>query len=152
MTYDLNKHRYILTQSCLEEEGNISIGAFNTRGMINPAKAPQIFLDKTSAFIYRFIYGYTSNQAFTEYKLAKSPRLRNVIKDAMIAQAIYFYDNGDIGAEAGVNLVDGRYIESVHLRGEMRISPDAYDILRNAGLLYSGTQIPMRSFKYREGY
>ena len=152
MTYDTKKHRYILVAAYVEDTTGISLGSLNKAGLVNAADRANIFLDKVSDFIYRYIYKHAQNKNYVEFMLAKAPALRDVIRDAMIEQVRYWRENGDIGLETGVNLKDGRAMEPVQLRGVMRISADAYDILLNAGLLYTGTyRVPM-GMCYREDY
>lgn len=152
LIYDYHKHQYVLTQTCVEEELGISLGTLNGAGLSNKAKRAEIFLNKTSDVIYRQIYNRVQCECYFEWLLATCPRYRDILKMAMLAQVEYFRNNGDIGLESGVNLKDGRAMEPVYLRGVMRISPDAYDILQNAGLFYSGSVAFPVGWRHREGY
>lgn len=152
MKYDYDKHRYILTQSGVEERLKINLQKeLNLSNSSNPADEVNAFLNDVSLEVYDFVYAHVMNKYAMEYLIAKKPLLRETIKDAMLEQAKYMYINGSIANESGIDFTKGTAIPLDEIRGERRISPYAKNLLSTAGLLYSG-RVVVRGFKFREGY
>lgn len=153
MVYDRQKHRYILTELGIANGLNIVLqDELNTNGIMNEASAVNDFLNDVSFSIYEYIYSHSGNRMVTEYLLAKKIDLREVIKSAMLAQAKYLKENGDIANQAGVNFSNMTNMPLDEIRGDRRISPYAKSQLANAGLLYSGKMNLRRHVRFREDY
>lgn len=152
MRYDMNCHRYVLTETGVANGLNLVLkNELNMTGSMNEANEINNFLDEVSEDIYEYIYSHSSNRMITEYLLAKKQQYREAIKSAMLKQAKYMKLNGNIGDESGLNFLDGRYMEYDQIDGR-RISMRARTVLANAGLLYSGPLILRMPVKFREGY
>lgn len=65
---------------------------------------------------------------------------QTALKRAILAQCKYVYDNGEQGQVGGIMLGQGGSTSklSIDERLDAQISPKAYQILSNAGFLYSG--------------
>ena len=132
MTYDFNKHRYILTNKCVLDELNENLAErLNMRGSASAENVINSVLDLISLNVYNFIYSHTIQRFFVERILAKAPSARNVIKEAMKQQVLYFLVNGQIDKYAGVDVKKGQAMLLKDLRGERTIDPQAIMILDN---------------------
>lgn len=134
MEYKQEKHRYILTEEYVREQGVDLSLALNTDHLPEPSKAPQLFLDHVSLLVYTNIYGYGRQKAAKEYLLACNPQFRDVIRDAMMARIKYIYDSGDLSSKSGVVIENGTRVN----RYDLIASPQEEQILRTAGLLHRG--------------
>lgn len=152
MTYNYENHRYQLTPLAVEKMG-INLGQqLNPSGDNNPASLPERWLERVSMIIHNRIYNSNNAWLWLEYCLANVPRFRKVIQRAMEEQVIYMLTVGDLGLQTGVNIERGSSMNLNDLRGEGRYSPDALDILVNAGLLYQGYISAPFGITYRDGY
>lgn len=142
LIFDEPTQRYVLTKTAVEEMAGVDLSAWlNTFGDVNPASVPLRFLKRVSMLIYNFIEKRTANdRGQINYLIKLSPRVREGFIEALVNQTMYMLDTGDLGLQSGVNLKDGRAMRPDELRGIVRISPDAEDILLNAGLLYCGIE------------
>lgn len=98
MTFDLTKNRYVLTEKDLIENLGIDI---NQR-LKNP-NAIKSLLNQISIQVYRFIHEHNINNAFQDFIIAKTCTGREVIRQAMEQQAIYFLTVGDLSRSADLS-------------------------------------------------
>lgn len=153
MIYDRQKHRYILTEIGIANGMNVVLqDELNMTGVMNTACAIKDFLNDVSFFVYEYIYSHSADRMVTEYMLAKKTHMRDVIKTAMISQAKYLKDNGDVANQAGINFGNMSFVSLEEIRGDRRISPYTKSQLANAGLLYTGRMRLYKRIKYREDY
>lgn len=145
MIYDYKKHRYILTPKCVLDELNENLfERLNTRGCANVENLAQNVLEQISLQIYNFVYSHTSQRLFLQKVLAKSPTARELLKEAMKQQVLYFLINGQIDKYSGVDLRKGTAMAKEDLRGERAIDPQAITILQEilpetkVSMLYRG--------------
>ncbi len=126
MFYDYTTHRYILTPACVLNELNTNLAErLNKRGSAVAENVPSDVLRRISNIIYSEIYKRSEYNDVQEYLLAKCPSLRQIVKDAMKAQVLYFLINGDTSNFAGIDLKNGRIIDIDRLRNQSRLAPDA---------------------------
>lgn len=134
MDYDTDKHRYILTQEYVLDQGIDLDIELNTEGAPDPSLVPQKFLDRASLLVYTHIYGKGRNKADKEYLLACDPELRPVIRDAMMERVRYMLESNDLSVQSGAYISEGTRIETRDL-----ISSTTEEmILRPTGLLHRG--------------
>ena len=89
-TYDLEKHRYLVSRHAVEEYLGISLSeVLNSEGSINPDTLPEQFINLASLALYTFIYRYNPNHDAMEYYISL-PKFRDTIIEAQI-QLIYAY-------------------------------------------------------------
>jgi len=134
MTYNTEKHRYILTEEYVREQGIDLSLVLNTEHMPEPSKAPKLFLERVSFLVYSNIYKYGRQRAAKEYILACNPDMREVIKNAMIERIFYIYGSGDLSTKSGAIIENGTRVNTQDLIA----SPQEENILRTAGLLHRG--------------
>lgn len=153
MIYDINKHRYILTEAGVTNGINVVLREeLNIAHTANAAAEIRNFLEEVSDAVYEYVYSYCFDRAITEYMLAKVPEYREVIKSAMLKQAKYMYINGNVANEAGVDFAKGFAMSLDDLRGDRRISAYAKNELANSGLLYTGRINLKKPIRFREEY
>jgi len=134
MTYDFDKHRYILTEEYVRELG-IDLGLqLDTEAAPEPSKVPAIVLDRVSTLVYTNIYHYGREKEDKEYLLACNPDLIPTIQDAMVERLRYMIDSGDLSTRSGALISQGIRIETRDL------IPSVMEemILRASGLLHRG--------------
>lgn len=134
MRYDATKHRYILTEEFVRNQG-IDLGLeLNTDAAPEPSKVPQLALERISLLVYSNIYQYGRQKQDKEYLLACHPDLRDVIKDAMMERLKYMIDSGDLSTRSGALITQGTRVETKDL------IPSVMEemILRPTGLLHRG--------------
>lgn len=143
--YDKTKHRYILTPKCVLLELNTNLEQrLNTRGAENAENYAKSILDQISLYVYNFIYQHNAQWLFVQKILAKCPSAREVIKEAMKQQVLYFLMNGQIDKYSGVDVRSGRAMDLRDLRGLSNIDPQTIIILEqplvetNTSLLFRG--------------
>ena len=134
MTYDLDKHRYILTQEYVNNMGiNLSL-VLDTGLAPEPSRVPEIALDRISLLVYSNIYQYGRQKQDKEYLLACDPALRDVIKEAMMERLRYMVDSGDLSIRSGALISQGIRIEVKDLIPSVTEEM----ILRPTGILHRG--------------
>lgn len=137
--FDEGRQRFVLTETAVQEELGIDLNsALNTFGDSNPASVPIRFLKRVSMIVYNYIKKHGYEGAYLNGILRCAPHVKRDFTEALLNQVAYMVNTGDLGLQSGVNLKDGRAMHPNELRGVVRISPDTYDILLNAGLLYCG--------------
>lgn len=134
MTYDLNKHRYILKTDYLRQIG-IDLGlVLDADYAPEPSKVPELVLDRISLLVYSNIYQYGRSREDKEYLLACNPELRDIIRDAMVERLRYMIDSGDLSTRSGALITQGTRVEVKDL------IPSVVEemILRPTGILHRG--------------
>jgi hypothetical protein len=136
MTYDISSHKYILTISSVDSEFDVSLVDFAG----SQANAESL-LREISSDIYKAIYNLSRrderHRRVVEYRLAKDPELRDVIKNAMLDYVratirsgyAIVKDLSPVNPELGV-VLDFSKLPPV--------APDALDGLYAFGLIYKG--------------
>lgn len=134
MTYDISKHRYILTMDYVRNRGIDLSLILDTAGHPEPANLPNQLLDRVSALVYANIYNYGRQKLEKEYMLACDPELRGIIRDAMFERLNYYTSSGDLSTKSGVLLNQGTKLD---LTDKI---PSVVEemILRPTGLLHRG--------------
>ena len=157
MTYDDAQHRYILTPEYVTTKTGIDLNAVLNPGFTtNPQQLVQHWLDQLSSEIYTWIYEQNANNVMQEYFLAKTPTLREYIKNAMLQQVLYVLKNGDLNMYSGVNVKTGQIMDK-NLLVQVAIAPNAQRELNRIvpelgiAITYSG-YLARPLFKIREGY
>lgn len=157
MVYDLDEHRYILTEQCVLKELNINLGVrLNSRGSATVQKVPSEILDQISQTIYGEIYKCSIFNDFQEYLLAKMPSARKIIKEAMKQQVLYFLVNGDTSRYSGIDIKNSKALDLKVLRNKSVLDPRTEQILwkpiKETGLsiLYSGYYSINYDFSYEK--
>ena len=137
MRYDYEEKRYTLKKGYVSSKGiNLSL-SLNTDFAPEPSVVPDIFLNRVSQLVYQNIYSYGREKDKKEYLLACDPKLRNVIRDAMMERIRYIEASGDLSTKAGAMISQGTRIETEDLVA----SPQEERILRNAGILHRGAYV-----------
>lgn len=135
MVYNLNVHRYVLTQDFVLKKMNIDLTAvLNASDSADMANVAERFLDRVSSVIYAWIYSVNPFRFRTERELALNGKHRPFILEAMKEQILYVLNNGDFSALSGVNIDTGMAIEESRMQSA-RVSPMAKDILINADIV-----------------
>lgn len=125
MTYSTETHRYTLTPEYVLKETGITLQQVLNPGLMSqPQQVAQIFLEKISKSIYKYIYETNRENYKQEYLLAKLPTLRKIIREAMLQQVLYVLNNGDLAIYSGVNVKTGQIMDLRQLQ-QAGISPDA---------------------------
>ena len=136
MTYDQNTHRYTLTIAAVDEEFDISLVEFAG----SQANAESL-LREISSDVYKAIYKFNrhdeKHRRVVEYKLAKHPDARNIIKDAMLdyVRATIRSGYAIVKDLSPVNPELGIVMDFSKLPP---IAPDAFDGLYAYGILHRG--------------
>lgn len=135
MRYNLTKHLYVLELGYVKKE--LGLDFVEKEGSETKAKDKMYQISRT---IYNYIYKHTHYRNQMEYWLATDSDIRPMILQALEEQARYEYemDAEFLSKQSGVNVVNGIQIPLARFRGDMRISPDAVDYLRDKKLLYMG--------------
>lgn len=159
MTYDVESHRYVLTErGVLSELGEDLDMVLNATGDANPSTLASRFLRRVSQTVYTYLYRDTMNEQWLEYILAKYPPLRETVKEMLQAQLLYMLMNGDIGLMSGVNVAKGQVMDVYALRGKLRVAPEVEDLamrtISGLGycLKYAGALPCVPCELYRRGY
>jgi hypothetical protein len=150
MIYDIKRHRYVLTKEFVENELPYNIGEF-----LNDGKEIEIFLREMSSDVYRLIKKFTNIGSWEtkEYFLSNCHNLREIIKEALLAQTRYAFRSGGnlLKDHHGVNIEKGTANTTESIRGEREWSSTVFDELQSVGLLYSGILLPIISKKFERG-
>lgn len=144
MFYDYDKHRYILTEKCVLDELNVDLAyRLKTKGNAYSENYASTVLDQISLQVYNFIYQHNSQWLYVQMLLAKAPSARQVIKEAMKQQVLYFLMNGALDKYSGVDIRKGSAMSLDSIRNAS-IDPQAVTMLQQPlvetglSLLYCG--------------
>lgn len=129
MIYDTITHQYALTPEYFARvTGEDLYTRLNTRGVVDRNAFAKNWLRNVSRVLYAYIYRSSTHTPFVEYLLAKTPELRDLLKDALVEQGLYMLANGDISKFSGVDIRRGSVIDRNTLIASA-VSPIAVDIL-----------------------
>lgn len=112
LTYDFNTHHYILTEKAMLELANENLTV-----KLKDKNDVQPFLRQVSTQVYNFIHQHNACDLLQDYVIATTEKGRQIIRDAMIQQAVYVLANGNL-----------RKAPEKEKR-ELWFDPDAEDIL-----------------------
>ena len=121
MTYDFNKHRYILTNAYITEVLGIDLMARLKVSNVSSTTIIDSLLNRISNRVYNYLFTHNDRQAI-EYLVAKFPSARAIMKDALGEQAIYVLSIGD------------QVLTADESKQKLALSPDARSILDNQEL------------------
>ena len=126
MVYDSNLHRYQLTiKYCSDVLGLDIEGRVKSQGAPNATAVIESRLRLISSEIYGYLYKHNNARAI-QWIIAQSKNARDIIQEALGAQVLYVFTNGDLGFVA-----DKKDNESV-------ICPQAKAILDNTEVIETG--------------
>ena len=120
---------------------NIDLEAYlGVKGQSNNTTVVQAWLDERQREIIDVIADYAYNGIRQAKRLLVCSCYREEIKRAVLAQCEYVYTNSNQSLAAGIILNQGGVSSklSADERLDANLAPRAYQILLNAGLLYSG--------------
>ena len=96
LKYDESTNKYYLTEQALIREG------LPLRDRLAEGSAPSAeyvingFLKRVTGVIYAYIHNYNADNEAQDYLISHLPSARTMIYNALINQAIYMYNNGDL--------------------------------------------------------
>lgn len=97
MQFDEKKGRYILTAKCISDNTGIDLMTrLNTKGCVNPQATVNGFLDRISTLVYSYIDMHAMNTQYRRYVIAMAASARQILQEAMLAQALYVLTVGDL--------------------------------------------------------
>lgn len=125
MVYDVNSHRYILTETALMQHLGVNLDtefdSFSETDIRQRKK--ERFLKKVSDTVYGYIYQDTTNSRYLEYVLAMREDVRPAVQEMLLAQAEYVLEGNNFLQDfSGVNIAKSTAMKRDDLRGEMRIA------------------------------
>lgn len=143
MTYDLNNHRYVLTEDALLEDYGIDLNStLDSEGDANKDKLPERFLKRVSMMLYYYIYSWSQNRDDTEYVIS-GVDYREDIKQAMEELAYSFL----------INNTDPSLLFTGNTLKTSEVPPTVQTILMDSGLLFRGTYTRLpENYKDTRGY
>ncbi len=153
MKYDTNRHKYLLLVEHVRD--SLGIDFVDKEGSDTKAKDKMFQISRT---VYNWIYAHTHYVKQMEYWLAMDEEIRPIIQQALEEQARYEFEMSAeyFAMQSGINVVNGIQIPIDRFRGEVRIAPEAENVLRNNRLLYQGQRFlttQRSTFNYEsEGY
>ena len=124
MTYDLAKHKYILTVDGYEE---LSGEALTADHGLEYQQADRM-LKRVSNIVYQFIYSWAKSPSRTEYEISL-PKYRDVIKDALVEMM-----TGLLANKTDISLFFSSEIAQ-KFRSTDIVTPGVKLILMNGGIL-----------------
>lgn len=128
MYYDLEKHRYILTEDDIVNKYGIQLTSIlDSDSDSNPDTIGERFLNRTSLILYNYIYSWSSDKNATEFVISL-PQYRDAIQEAM-EELVYGWIN---------NNTDPSIFFQQNPLECIKLVPSAHTILLNNGLLYRG--------------
>lgn len=96
MYFDEERGRYVLTEEALRTNGTDLRARLAYNRSIDPASIINRHLRRVSDVIYNYIHTFSSNTKLQDELIAKTPSLRSIIYDAMLAQSEYMLLVGDL--------------------------------------------------------
>jgi hypothetical protein len=162
MVYNKDKHMYILNADYIKQNTGIDLTLMvNSPYVVDKATAVNNLLADISMQLYLFIYNHNMRyKDYIEYLLAKSPKARDMIREALMKQVSYIVRNGKINESVVINVSynqNNAYAPIEELRGDRAIHPEAIMILsepieNGLKILYSGNYWLPNKMQYRVGY
>jgi hypothetical protein len=126
MVYNSNLHRYTLTiKYCSDVLGLDIENRVKSQGAPNATAVIESRLRLISSEIYGYLYAH-NNARTIQWIIAQSKNARDIIQEALGAQVLYVFTNGDLGFVA-----DKKDNESI-------ICPQAKAILNNTEVVETG--------------
>lgn len=156
MTYDLTMHKYVLTETAIFNELGENLNTVFADSPDVPTKTA--FLKDVTRQFYGYVYSHSQSQAYIEYILAMDENLRSLIFDALIAQAAYMLNGGNVAKFSGINLAKMQWIDLDKLRGDARVAVEVVDICNqilpgyDRCLIYAGHLPSVPPSVYHNGY
>jgi len=148
MSYDYNKHLYILNFEYVNSEFGLDF--VEKEGSTVKAKDRMYQISRT---IYNYIYAHTHYIKAMERWLALDEELRPIIQMILEEQARYEYEMSAefLSYQSGINVLNGIIIPLDKFRGVARIAPEAENLMRQNRLLYQGQRFLLeKEFNYEE--
>ena len=94
MRWDDATGRYYLTETALIRQG------IDLRSRLGRSASPEYvingLLNRTTALVYGYIHGHNINTQKQDALIAETPSMRDIIYNALLAQAVYVVYNGDL--------------------------------------------------------
>ena len=146
MTYDFDKHRYILEDDYVRSQG-IDLGLIlDTEHAPEPSRVEEIVRDRVSLLVYENIYQHGRSREQKQYLLACNPNYRNIIRDAMVERLRYMVDSGDLSTRSGALVSQGTrvevrdllpsVVEEMMLKGSGLLHRGEYSFIKDETLVY----------------
>jgi len=136
MYWDYDRHIYILKVEYVKN--TLGLDFIEKEGSLTRAKDKMY---QVSRQIFNFILGHQSfNRRYLEYNIAFDDEIRDVIQEVLEWQTRYEYDSNvtDVKKAVGINPLNGIVINRRDLTGLRTIHDEAYMLLLNNGLLFTG--------------
>ena len=96
MIFNTKSNRYIPTEKALLDNGIDIRNELAATATVTPENVINSFLQLVSDMIYGYIHAFNYNNPLQDRLIAELPSLRNIMLEAMIYQAIYVYNNGNL--------------------------------------------------------
>lgn len=94
MRWDESTGRYYLTETALIRQG------IDLRSRLGRSPSPEYvingLLTRTTALVYGYIHEHNINTQKQDALIAETPSMRDIIYNALLAQAVYVVYNGDL--------------------------------------------------------
>lgn len=136
MTYDSDKHRYVLTIQAVDDEFNVSLVSY--AGSVEDAES---MLREVSNDMYKYIYKYNrrdeKKRRAVEHLLAKNGDLRDLIRDSML-DMVRAIIRGGYSLQKDLSWVNPETGLVMDLSNIPAIAPSAIDGLFGGGVLFKG--------------
>ena len=130
MRWDDATGRYYLTETALIRQG------VDLRARLGRSPSPEYvingLLNRTTALVYGYIHGHNINTQKQDVLIAETTSMRDIIYNALLAQALYIIYNGDLSIS--VKPEERENYMDITARTELaRIMPE-----HGRNILYSG--------------
>lgn len=112
MIFDKLTGRYMLTEQAFLDYGFDIRSQIIDGGYTSPEQIIKGFFRTVTNLVYGYIHGFSANNMAQDRLIAKLPSMRNIIMQAMLAQAAYVYANGNLLLSTKPEERD-RYIDGV---------------------------------------
>lgn len=109
MTFDEVTGRYYLTEQALTDAGIMLRSNLSVADTSDSETLVRFAIRRTTTTVYGFIHRYNADTAYQDYLITHVPSMRAFLYDALIAQAMYTYLNGDMGFSADKQEQEARY-------------------------------------------
>lgn len=162
MLYDNELHMYIMTLDYVKKRTGVDLTLMvNSPYVVDKTTAAQNIMKEISEQLYLYAYSYNINyKDYIEYLMAKSPKAREYIREAILKQLSYTIRNGKIDEYAGTNVSYNDKNASTpleELRGDRMVHPSAIKYLSmpledGEKILFSGPRIIPSGVTFRMGY
>lgn len=139
MTYDYTMHKYVLQPNYVKKELGIDWETLNNNGDANPSTLGIRLLKQVSNTVYNYIYKDRDKERL-EYEMATVYSLRDMIREMLLSQCLYFFTNGLLQNYSGVNIVKGSAMDIRLIRGRAKVSDDV-EILANTNVRELGRSL-----------